>query len=495
MHGLVTLIEVVCLLFCIYRLFRIPYLLFFHPLAKFPGPTIAAFSNVWYAYHWLSGRYPWAIEDALLKYGDVVRIAPNELVFLTPQAFHDIYLPQNKKLEVFEKTNFQNRGKDLGGIVFEEDPVKHRETARKLSLAFSNQSLRAMEPVIRKHMDYFVERMKELSDTDEGVEIVQWTDWLAMDSSTDLTWNEEANQMKNQKSSVHLEALLAFNSFATVIMVYKRFPFLHALQYLFIPVMKLPVYIAMTKATSEAIMRRMSRTGNTPHLDYFDSILPAGTPIPKPVRTYAYSALFFLLEEPECCEILAKEIRSRFEKYEDISPEALNELPYLHAVLEESLRMLPQNNTGLPRLSPGAMVDGHYVPKGTHIQTSIFTLSRSPRYFHNLQKFRPERWLPSSHPLHDSKYDKDALSSLHFFSLGPRACLGREMAWMQEKLFVAKVVWMFDLVRVEEHAGHKWKMAQTGKRDLKGLEMLEKRLLHYGFLVKPEIRARFVARR
>jgi hypothetical protein len=34
----------------------------------------------------LSGRYPWAIENALTKYGDIVRIAPNELVFITPQA-------------------------------------------------------------------------------------------------------------------------------------------------------------------------------------------------------------------------------------------------------------------------------------------------------------------------------------------------------------------------------------------------------------------------
>ncbi|KAL2048922.1 hypothetical protein ABVK25_010775 [Lepraria finkii] len=62
------------------------YLLYFHPLAKFPGPKIAAVSNIWYAYHWFSGRYPWAIEAVLNRYGDVVRIAPNELVFMTPQA-------------------------------------------------------------------------------------------------------------------------------------------------------------------------------------------------------------------------------------------------------------------------------------------------------------------------------------------------------------------------------------------------------------------------
>ncbi|KAA6414754.1 MAG: Cytochrome P450 [Lasallia pustulata] len=101
-----------------------------------------------------SGRYPWTIDDALRKYGDVLRIAPNKLAFFTPQAFlgkysiltsqqftdrpSDIYSPQQKNLEVFVKRNFENRGKDLGGIAWEQDPIHHREVAKKLSPAFSN---------------------------------------------------------------------------------------------------------------------------------------------------------------------------------------------------------------------------------------------------------------------------------------------------------------------------------------------------------------------
>lgn len=127
----------------------------------------------------LSGRWPWAMEDVIRQYGDVVRIAPNELVFYTPQAFHDIYLPAHRDLETFRKTDFQNRGANLGGIIWEEDPVKHYEVARKVFPAFGPRSIRNFEPLMHKHMDYFVERMKTIGSQHEGVNLADWTHWVA----------------------------------------------------------------------------------------------------------------------------------------------------------------------------------------------------------------------------------------------------------------------------------------------------------------------------
>ncbi|KAH6664822.1 cytochrome P450 [Halenospora varia] len=479
----------------VYAATRCIYLLYFHPLSKLPGPKIAAVSNVWYGYHWLSGRYPWAIENALKRYGGVVRIAPNELVFITPQASIDIYASHRNHLEVFPKTDFNNRGKDMGGIIWEEDPVKHREVARKIAPAFSNRSIRAMEPEVHRYIDSFVSQMRDLGGVKESVGLVEWTNWLAMDLSADLTWDERMGEMRDLKNTIHLDVLLGFNKFSTILQVAKRFPLLSPLKYLFVPFSKLGSFAAMEQGTRQEVARRIERRGKTSHVDFFEYILPSTSPVPKsphellhlgsiavqvmfagfgPMSDWFFGTLYYLLQEPECYRILVEEVRSGFESYEDITTGKLREMEYLNACLEESLRLLPSNNTGLPRLSPGKMVDGSYIPKGTHIQTSIFALSRSPKYLHEPLNFHPERFLRPSHPLYSPAFASDNLKGLFPFSLGPRLCIGKEMAWLQGRLFLGKVLWSFDVVEVEERV------------DLDG------KLRHFGFFQKPEVRARFV---
>ena len=181
--------------------------------------------------------------------------------------------------------------------------------------------------------------------------------------------------------------------------VFKRFPILHPFQYLAVPIAKLKALSAMKATVRDGVMRRIERRGKTEHLDLFDYVLPADRPVPSqqrelihigalaqqmmfanygPMSDWYYGTLLFLLEEPECLQYLSKEIRDQSKTYQDITPSALTSLPYLHACLEESLRMLPSNNTGLPRLSPGAMIDGHYVPKGVRALLSSFLLPPFP---------------------------------------------------------------------------------------------------------------------
>lgn len=192
--------------------------------------------------------------------------------------------------------------------------------------------------------------------------------------------------------------MLAFNSFATVMQVFKRFPLLHPLQYLFAPFSKLLAFASMEEGTRQAVRRRIERRGATEHVDFFDYVLPpAGESMPPtPSRRdltimgslglqlsfaafgtmsdWFYGTIWFLLQEPDCYRELVGEIRSKFQSYAEIIPGALTDrnVPYLRACLEESLRMLPSNATGLPRLSPGAVVDGRYIPQGVIMNAPYF---------------------------------------------------------------------------------------------------------------------------
>lgn len=115
----------------------------------------------------------------------------------------DIYTPHSRGLEVFVKTDFQNRGKDLGGIIWEEDPVRHRDIAKKISPAFSARAIRSMEGVVCEYFDFFVEKMKDVGSLPEGVPLVDWTNWVASDLATDLTWSEQVNEMRDSMLPLH----------------------------------------------------------------------------------------------------------------------------------------------------------------------------------------------------------------------------------------------------------------------------------------------------
>ncbi|KAI0145540.1 cytochrome P450 [Xylariaceae sp. FL1272] len=473
---------------------RLVYRLWFHPLSGIPGPKIAAVSDIWYAYHWLSGRWPFAIEDVLKQYGDVVRIAPNEVVFVRPQALADIYGTHTGSIESFAKTDINERGDKHNGLVWETDPVRHRMVAKQISPAFSGRALRAKEPTLHKHIDLFVEQMKKLGGGSEGVRLDKWMNWLAVDLSADMAYNSQMNAMRDLQDPKYLSVLLGFNKFSTVIQVSRRFPLLAPLKVLFLPMSMMTSFAEIKEAARQEVYKRLNRTSKPEHLDFFEQIVPDSFPTDpdevrhleqvaaqllfagyEPTSVWFFGTLFHLLNAPTCLAILKTEIRQYFKSYDDITPAEAASLPYLTACLKESLRLVSNTVNGMPVFSPGAMVDGMYIPKGVRCQTSTLALARSPRNFHEPLLFRPQRWLHKEHPLYEPKYADDNLTNFFPFSQGPRACAGKEIAWWQSRLFIAKVIWTFDIALLP--SGN----PVSFDRDMKA----------YGFWVKPEMRARF----
>ncbi|RYP78714.1 hypothetical protein DL771_000381 [Monosporascus sp. 5C6A] len=383
----------------------------------------------------------------------VVRVAPNELVFVTPQTLADLYGSHNKNLELLPKTRINYHGNDEhGGIIREWDPVRRRKVAKQLSPAFSGRALRAKEPTLYRYIDLFVERMKVLGGGAHG--------------------------------SLYLSLLSGFNRAIVVIQMSWRFPLLSTLKYLFLLFTAMRPHTHIKDHSCQQLEQHIRRKGAVEHLDSFEQLIPEDREPPKdrkgmrhleqvagqllvagyePPAMWFYFTIYHLLKEPVILETLTKEIRGAFKSYSDITSGAAASLPYPTACLKESLRMMPNVLTRMPVVSPGAVVDRTFIPKGVICQSSPFALARDPRNFCEPLRFRPERRLPEEHPLYNTRFAKNDRKGFRPFSLGHRMCAGKEIAWWQSRVSIAKVLWTFDLEMV---SGQQINM----DRDLRGLE-------------------------
>lgn len=73
---------------------------------------------------------------------------------------------------------------------------------------------------------------------------------------------------------------------------------------------------------------------------------------------------YFLLHNPDKLKRFVSEIRRSFDNYSDINTTKAQQLRYVQAVINESLRMIPPapSGLGLPRVSPGFELHGRYIP-------------------------------------------------------------------------------------------------------------------------------------
>jgi cytochrome P450 len=109
------------------------------------------------------------------------------------------------------------------------------------------------------------------------------------------------------------------------------------------------------------------------------------------------------------------------------------------------MRMSPPVGAILPRqtLDGGIQVLGENLPAGVSVGCPIYTLHHNADFIADPFAYKPGRWIKGE------ATSGLSLQSLHDcfnpFSIGPRGCIGKPMAYLEMTLALARLVWEYDM--------------------------------------------------
>ncbi|KAF9694073.1 hypothetical protein EKO04_007756 [Ascochyta lentis] len=455
------------------------YNILFHPLRKYPGPLLWRASPI---PRILSRWRGTTVHDAHRfheRYGAVVRLSPWELSYTSSDAWKDIhgtgnYVPRKP----LPKNPLANPPPMSGepGIIDVLDDDKHREQRQLFNQGFSTRALKEQEPLLRKHVDRLIAAVQ--SRADQGIEtnMVDMFNFLAFDVMGDLAFGSHLGLLERTEYNSWVRVIVATIKVVTIrIVVFYHIPFAAKIMPLLVPKSMKAKRDAHMKFAEDRVRERLERETDRPDLWGLVTSVPDGKRAhlsfeqmvgnaalfmvvgSETTATVLSGTLYLLLRNPNCLQRLKQEISDNFNSKEEMTMEALSKLTYLSAVLDEAMRVYPAAPEALARLVPagGAKICGEYVHEGATVFVLHYPMFHSSRNFVRPNSFAPERWLPEG----DVEFKKDDKKAFNPFSVGPRACLGRNLANYEMRLVLGHLLWDFDFELSDR--GHDWMTQQT----------------------------------
>ncbi|KAL4888057.1 cytochrome P450 [Aspergillus ambiguus] len=452
---------------------KVTYELLINPLRKFPGPKLASVTRGPYVYHSLKGDSVDWIHDLHTTYGGVVRICPDELSYITGDAWKGIYGHASAGKKTTEK-DMRFYGPSFNGApdIIRAPGPDHSRFRRNFSNAFSDRALREQQSLICRYVDLLIEKLNTAIQSDPlgKIEMVRMYNLTTFDIMGDLTFGDPLDLLKGTGNTGWVSAVFSSIKRTSLRRASRYYPWAAVLFKLTIPRSVIEKAMSHFRSCIERVDKRVSRKLNKPDiwglvLDQKESLrltreemyansqifMLAGT---ETTATALSGLTYQLLLNPDKLEKITKEVRDTFQRDSDIDITSLAQMKYLNACIEEGLRMYPPVPVGLPRLVPpeGMMICGEYVPGKTAVSVSQWAAYRSPMNFKRPNEFLPERWT-------DPSFSTDDKSAFQPFSFGPRNCLGKNLAYHEMRLILAKVLYNFDLMSTPESIG--WDKQKT----------------------------------
>lgn len=469
--GGVSLLDALKIILCLIITYVIVlplYRLYIHPLSCYSGPKLLAITNLIHIYHVLRGSWVHKVLALHEKYGPVVRVAPNEISYITEEAWNDIYKTprsqeQLKKFLPATPKRFEN------GLFDNKSDEEHQFIRKKLSPALSDHGIQAKEAVLRKHVDFMMKRLKDQISTSgkAALDVVDWFQSVTTDVIGDFLTQEDFGTLANGKAHSMMPSNYAELKGLAVGTAFTRNFWLRNLVVKMNPPPRLTLHDHIAKERFDRYLSEKRSNGNdlvgllSKDMDtekglskerafrVASDFILAGT---DTVAITLAGATYLLLRNPVKLQKLQDEVRSSFSTANDITGAGINALKYTNAVIKETLRLWPPGPETTRRVANegGKVIGGQYVPAGTLVGVYHWAAGRYSGAWKDASSFVPERWLPDN-----AEYRDDKHGVTQPYSAGARNCVGQSLAQAELRLILAMIMWEFDM-QLEDPEDAEW---------------------------------------
>ncbi|KAI1344338.1 isotrichodermin C-15 hydroxylase [Xylariaceae sp. FL0016] len=455
----------------------IGYRVFFHPLAKYPGPFLAKITDAYQMYHaWKGDRHLefWRMHQ---RYGNAVRYGPNSISFNSNTSLKDIY---GFKSNVRKAAFYDAFAHPVHNTHNTRDKTMHARKRRVLSQAFSDSAMKQMERYILANVRSFCDQIGLGADAERKgwtnpKNMSDWCNYLAMDILGDLCFGKAFHMLERPDNRYALQLVSLAATRHLICGTMRLVEQLHLDKVFFRHIATGRVkYLAYSKAQ---LTERTKLGDDTDRRDFFYHLLKARDPetgqgfaIPElwaesnlliiagsdTTSTAMAATIFYIVRNPNALQRATQEVRSNFHDVEEIvQGPILNSCHYLRACIDEAMRMSPSVGGIAPRevLPGGITIDGNFIPEGCVVGTPHYTIHHNDAYYPQPFSYIPERWLAGSEsskgvsnaPTVSEQDVALAQSAFCPFSVGPRGCIGKGLAYVEMMTTLARVLFLYDM--------------------------------------------------
>ncbi|KIL86958.1 hypothetical protein FAVG1_09511 [Fusarium avenaceum] len=426
------------------------YRAFFHRLSRFPGPFRARLSNLYATKLANKDEHMYLeVQELHRRYGDIVRIGPTELSIATPKAFRTLHASNSP----ITKGPFYNVAHPNINVLADRDKKSHASRRKTWDRAFTAKAVRDYEPRVVNCTKLLTDQIDKTIG--EPLNISMWFNFFTFDIVGDLAFGNSFNMLRDGIKHKFLEEA---HVSATLMGMFRRTLWL-------MPIFKGTPLLNNQWQSFQAWLRDTveNRRKNKPSRpDVFSWILEDYESLENPTKqdldnlygdahlicgagsdttSAATSCLIYLLaQHPEVMSKLQAEIDDYKKTHEESDNMSLGKLTYLHACLDESLRLYPVVPSGLQRVTApeGMQVDDIFIPGDTLFHSPTYTMCRDERCFVRPDEFIPERW--TSQP----ELVKDA-SVFSPFHMGRGSCAGKQLALMEVRYIFSEILSRYNI--------------------------------------------------